>query len=340
MNKKRVVIDCRYLGMSGIGRFLEGILDEFDYESFEVTLLGKLEKIQQYRNCKYIIDDSSPFSVKCLFKTNIKMINKCDMFFSPNFIIPYGIKTEIITVIHDVIYLDIPEVNNSFIDKQIKKYLLKRAIKKSNKVLTVSKFSYDRILYYFPKAKNKLLYAYQGINKNIKKYDLSNVVKRNYMIFVGNIKKHKGLKTLLEAYEIVKDEIELVVVGDDKGFKNCDQEVCNLISENNIKFTGKVSDEELFEIIANAKFLIQPSLYEGFGLPPLEALYLGTKPIISDIKVFKEIYSDLPVEFFKRSDCKELAHKISSTKLDLVVDKQLIDEKFSYKNFINEIGKK
>lgn len=66
------------------------------------------------------------------------------------------------------------------------------------------------------------------------------------------------------------------------------------------------------KLIAEARILIQPSLYEGFGIPPLEALALGTNAIVSDIEIFKEIYSDLPVTFFKVNDEEDLKSKVQN----------------------------
>jgi len=63
------------------------------------------------------------------------------------------------------------------------------------------------------------------------------------------------------------------------------------------------------EHLAESALLIQPSLYEGFGLPPLEAMILGTHAMISDIPVFREIYSDFPVVFFKAGDSNDLKNK-------------------------------
>ena len=100
-----------------------------------------------------------------------------------------------------------------------------------------------------------------------------------------------------------------------------------------IKFTGKISDEELLNLERKAKFLIQPSLYEGFGLPPLEALYLKTKPIISDIDVFKEIYSDLDVDFFKVNDSDDLVMKIKNSNPVVNPDFEYMNKKFNILNF-------
>ena len=77
----------------------------------------------------------------------------------------------------------------------------------------------------------------------------------------------------------------------------------------NVEFTGRLTDEELLPAIARAKYLVLPSVYEGFGLPPLEALVLGTQPIVSDIPVFREVYEGFPVVFFQGEE--ELARALA-----------------------------
>uniref|UniRef100_UPI0022DF67BA glycosyltransferase n=1 Tax=Fusobacterium varium TaxID=856 RepID=UPI0022DF67BA len=146
-------------------------------------------------------------------------------------------------------------------------------------------------------------------------------IKKDYLIFVGNIKKHKGLKILLEAFTELKKEgypYKLVIVGEQNNFKTKDEEVIKILENSKLNkdiiFTGYVDNKKLKKLIAEAKILIQPSLYEGFGIPPLEALTLGTDVILSDIEVFKEIYSDLPVNFFEIENKKNLKEKILNFK--------------------------
>ena len=71
-----------------------------------------------------------------------------------------------------------------------------------------------------------------------------------------------------------------------------------------------MSDKELLSYLKNADLLVQPSLYEGFGIPPLEAMSLGTPALISDIPVFKEIYESFPVTYFKTEDSDDLCIKL------------------------------
>lgn len=328
----KVAIDCRYIGFSGIGRYLEGILQNLDFKNYDIYLVGRKEVVEKYQNASYIINNDSPFSIKGILKFNASEVNKCDYFYTPNFIIPYHIKTKVISVIHDVIFLDIKDVNKNSLEYRLKKHLFKRCMKKSIKVFSVSEFSKSRITYYFKKYESKVSVVYPGVSNIFKTRD--NYQKENHIIFVGNVKKNKGLITLLKAYEIVrnKSDLKLFIIGDKESFKNKDKSVDNYLNTPGVTFTGRISDASLKKLVSTAKFLIQPSTYEGFGSPPMEAMYLNTRPIISDIEVFKEVYKDLDVVFFKNLDYNDLAQKILNEDYNFKNNIDYIENKFNYKN--------
>ena len=334
-----IVIDCRYLGMSGIGRFLRNIISNIDFKKNNYIMWGKKKDIKCFENLEYIIDEISPFSSKSMFTKAVHEINKNDALFTPNFIIPFGVRVNIYSVIHDMILLDIPELNKNFLEYKIKRYLYRRCLRKSTKIFTVSKFSKDRIVNIFPKYKSKIEFHYQGVNQiflNRKPIEY----KHNCIIFVGNIKKHKGLSTLIDAFEKIRtvdSSYILYIVGDSKTFRNSDTTIEKRLNQTGIIFTGKIDDNKLIEYVSKSKFLISPSLYEGFGIPPLEAIYLGTKPIISDILVYKEVYGNLDVVFFKSKNSDELAKKILTSSSKLKVDFNILNEKFNNKKFADAI---
>ena len=181
-----------------------------------------------------------------------------------------------------------------------------------------------------------------------------NVQKNNSIIFIGNIKKHKGLSVLLEAFEKFyqlenAEKPKLLIVGSKDNFRTKDNSISEKISEmnsrfpNSIEFTGFVENEKLLLLLTQAKFLVQPSLYEGFGIPPLQALFCGTKAVISDIPVFKEIYDGFPVVFFQSGNSNDLCEKMQKTFCN---DSPLgeIPEKYSYKKtaalILSEITRK
>lgn len=337
-----VAIDCRYLGNSGIGRHIEGILDYLNYEKDEFVLIGKKEVLDKTSYpARKIYCESHPFSVNGLTDFPVKEVNKCDYFYTPDFIIPLGVRTRVLSTLHDVVFLEYKECCNGAADKLIKKYMIKRAMKKSEKIFTVSQFSKNRILHFFPHCKKEIKVIYNGVSRSFIDFDASSCVKSDYFVYVGNIKKHKGLKTLLSAYEKIKekgDGIKLYVLGSEENFRTSDAETAEKIKKSDICFTGYKSGEDLMRFIAEAKALVQPSLYEGFGLPPLEALYLKTKPVISDIEVFKEIYSGADVVFFRSEDAQDLCEKLLHVDPVVNPDKNAaVFEKYNFKTVAEKV---
>ncbi len=334
----KIAIDCRYLGKSGIGRVCRGILDNLDYSKNQYFLIGDPSLLAPYAGANVIADASNPFSKKGLFSYVRRVNGECDCLIIPNFIIPYGIKIPVYTVVHDLIFLDLPDITTKgYADYRIKKMLLKRCFKKSVKIACVSGFTKSRCQHFFPEYSHKCYVNYVGLSKEVLGFDSSGIQKRNQIVFVGNVKAHKGLKTLIEAFHMLpKGRYSLKIIGEKEGFL-VGMDAADLQSDDVI-FTGRLGDDELLHEIASAKFLVQPSVYEGFGVPPLEALYLGTQPVISDIPVFREIYGDLPVIFFECGNARDLCEKISEAKdAGAVPSECTFTEKYNYGNFARNL---
>ena len=80
--------------------------------------------------------------------------------------------------------------------------------------------------------------------------------------------------------------------------------------DENIRFVTDADNQQVFQLLAGAKALVSPSHYEGFGIPPLEAMYLGTPALVSDIPTHREVYEDTPALFFHVGDVDDLAEKL------------------------------
>lgn len=343
---KKIAIDCRMINNSGIGTYLREILPYLLETQNKFLLIGNKEKLKEflkYENTEILECNIKIFSLQELFLFPIRKINQCDVYYSPNFNIALGIKIPIYLTIHDVIFLDMPELTSK-LGYIIRKFYYKLAYKKSEKIFTVSNFSKKRIEEYLGKEK-KIIVTYNGVSKYILEKPNEEYIKKDYIIFVGNIKKHKGLKTLLKAFELVKEwnkELKLVVVGNQSNFKTKDQEIIKVLENKKLNkdiiFTGYIDNKKLKKLIAEAKILIQPSLYEGFGIPPLEALVLGTNVIVSDIEVFKEIYNQNEVKYFKVNNVRSLANRILKTLNICPIEYK--NNKYSYLNVAKIIERK
>ena len=117
-----------------------------------------------------------------------------------------------------------------------------------------------------------------------------------YILFVGNVKPHKNLVRLVEAFGLLIDQIphDLVIVGKRDGFLTPDtiveQKAARLGTR--VHFAGYVKDDLLQQYLSNAELLVLPSVYEGFGLPPLEAMALGCPVLVADIPPLREVCGD------------------------------------------------
>ncbi|GMO46356.1 MAG: glycosyltransferase family 1 protein [Termitinemataceae bacterium] len=318
----KIAIDCRPIGSSGIGVTLKGILPHLLETKNEFLLIGDTKKINEFAgrftNYKIAECDIKIFSLKELLffpHTLTRQINLYDVYYSCFFNVPKGIKIPIFTTIHDVIFPDMPSLTTK-IGLAIRIWFYRRACIISTAVFTVSDFSKNRIEHYFKKLNPTLpiIVTYNAIQNFIAESELV-FEKKDYILFVGNIKKHKGLQILIEGFKMAYSEgldLKLVLVGTKENFRTKDSKIDSILStkDNNIVFTGAVSNAQLLKLYGEALLLVQPSLYEGFCLPPLEALFCKTNVLLSDITVLKEIYDGFPVTFFKTGSPQDLKEKL------------------------------
>ena len=122
------------------------------------------------------------------------------------------------------------------------------------------------------------------------------VIERPYILYVGNIKPHKNLRRLLIAFKMIKDKIphKLVLIGEKDGFITGEKEVFKIAKEigDRVIFKGYVDEKTLEQYFINAEIFVFPSLYEGFGLPTVEAMACGCPVIASCIGSLLEVCKD------------------------------------------------
>jgi glycosyltransferase involved in cell wall biosynthesis len=312
------------LGASGVGVYLRECLDRFMDTPHTFLLFGDMAKLAPLagsrRNIGLAACDTRPFSLRelCFFPAALaKKINGMDAYFSPYFNVPAGITIPVYTTIHDVIFPDMPELaSNSKLRAGLmaRMWFYRRAFRRSKTVFTVSAFSKSRIEHHLGRG-TQVVVVYNGCPRYLMSGD-GGAQKTGDILFTGNIKKHKGLSVLLRAFFAARDaglENRLVIVGEKNHARSRDDETLAELERADpriVHFTGRLPDDALKTCLAQSALLVQPSLYEGFGIPPLEAMMCGTKALISDIPVFREIYGDFPVVFFRPGDTGDLQEKL------------------------------
>ena len=315
-----ITIDCRMIDASSVGVYLRGCLPYFLDSPHNVVLLGDAEKLlpltQNHQNSQIVNCTIKPFSLRELFffpKALRNAINRTGLFYSPYFNIPRSITVPVYTTIHDIIFPDMPELT-SRLGLMIRMRFFRRAFRRSRRIFTVSEFSRSRIRAY-SHDKVPVTVTYSAIQP----FFLTpppGTNKTNTILFIGNIKKHKGLRCLLAAFTAAAAEglpHKLIIAGGKDELRSADKDTLRLIAaldRSRVEFTGPVSNERLKALLCEAALLVQPSLYEGFCLPPLEAMVCGTQALISDIPVLREIYRDYPVVFFEAGNSRALQEKL------------------------------
>lgn len=212
------------------------------------------------------------------------------------------------------------------------KFLTPQIIKKAKKVITVSGFSKKQISNTYSIKPEKIQVVYNGIyfndNNQVSDGSLTN---EKYMLFVGSLSPRKNLSMLIEAIdEMAPKDLNLFVIGK----KNKIYKKEKSLESPYVKFLEQTNDTDLQNLYKNAKMLVMPSLYEGFGLPILEALSFNCPVICSDIPVFRELFEN-HVTFFDLKSKEDLKQKISlilRNKIQIKVDTKELVKKYNYSN--------
>lgn len=248
-----------------------------------------------------------------------------------------------IYTLHDITYIRYPN-NFSWLFRNTYRILVPLMLKTSKRIITVSQFSKSEICSYYNLDKKLLDVVYNGVDDNFKDNTVSRSNSSPYFLAVSSLSENKNLSRLIEAFNQIEiDNLKLLIVGgiDTLRFKNIiDLDI--LKNNKRIVFKGRVPDEELKSLYHNAIAFIFPSLYEGFGIPPLEAQLSNCPVILSDIPPLKEIYGNSVLYCNPNSitDIKErMIHMISNTKLreSLVENGRVNAGKYTWSRASNSI---
>jgi len=221
--------------------------------------------------------------------------------------LPVFYENKIVTI-HDIIHLKYP-VSYSY--RKYYNIVFPLMLKFSKHIITGSEFSKKEISTYFSINEDKISIVYDGVDERFKPKKLEK--QERYILCVSSVAYHKNFISLIKAFLNLKTKsIKLYIVGglNEKIFGENSSKVLDYIKNNdNIRFLGRVDDNKLIELYSNAVCFVYPSLYEGFGIPPLEAQACGCPVILSNIQVFREIYRNSAV-YFNPLDPDDIANKI------------------------------
>lgn len=310
-----ICVDARMINNSGIGvyikKYIEFLLRNNEYK---IILIGKLSELKCYFDSTSIwehIEANIPiYSIQEQLKLPF-LIPTCDVFWSPHYNIPlFPVKAKKrITTIPDVFHL--AHANKLSTTQSIyAKIVTNAAAKLSDKVITISQFSKQEIIRLTGTALEKIETIYLGIDTNLFKYIEDKCIQKQvqvryklpeeYILFVGNVKPNKNLRTLVDAFALIAERypnLHLLIAGKKDGFITGDRTLFDRIDrdvvlQKRIVFSGYVANDDLPVLYSMARVFAFPSLYEGFGFPPLEAMACQCPVLASNRSSVPEICGD------------------------------------------------
>lgn len=319
-----LVIDARMINASGIGVYLQNIIPYLS-DSFKITVLVREQDLGHFQASAHIklIEVNAPiYSIKEQIELQAK-IPACDLFWSPHYnipLLPIAARKRVVTI-HDVYHLAYQQTL-TLPQKIYANLIIRAAVKLTDQIITVSKFSKSEITKYTHAKDNKVTVIPNGVDylrfiPQPATQDNNIYIPKKYLLFVGNVKPHKNLLTLLKAFAILLEsepEYDMLIVGKKDGFITGDTQVGSILESNpllkkRVIFTGYVEDDQLPKLYQHASLLVFPSVYEGFGLPPLEAMASGCPVVASSAASIPEVCSDAAL-YFEPQNYQELGLKL------------------------------
>lgn len=318
----RIGIDCRTIlnpeagEKAGIGHYTYYLVKHllkvdkkndyvlyFDYQFPEPHEFTKHPRVtvRQFPFSRY--KHYLPFGYSHLLVTAQLKRDHLDVYHAPANIIPLQYKLPSVVTVHDLAIYTHPEW---FPDGQnfSKKVLVPSSLQRARKIIAVSRSTRQEMIKLFDVAPEKIEVVYEGFvkDKKVSKQQMQEVrnqyhLKSNYVLFVGSIEPRKNLPALIKAFDAIVNsnwrkwkDWQLVMAGA-KGWKYNEtmQAIKNAKCGSSIRYIGYVSHEEKMALMSGAQIFAFPSLWEGFGLPVLEAFGLGTPVLSSAVSAIPEI---------------------------------------------------
>jgi glycosyltransferase involved in cell wall biosynthesis len=310
-----IAIDARAWAWAGVGRYVRNLitgLAQIDRKNTYIILIGPEDLplwqenafVQRTDNFSVKTVDSSYYTWReqVIFWQQAKRV-RADLWHFPNFNVPVMFRQPYVVTVHDITRFIFPGQRQQGLLKQIVyEQVFKRAVEQAAGAIFVSNATCNELnaLPINAPVNTKVIYEgveeqfYQKISDTGREKIEKMLNKRNYLLYVGVWMNHKNLPRLLEAYAniaIKHKNIDLVLTGNAMpGFVDAKKLAQRLrIDPGRIKFVGHIKDQLLPALYAGAAMLVFPSLYEGFGLPAIEAAACGTPVITANVTSLPEV---------------------------------------------------
>jgi glycosyltransferase involved in cell wall biosynthesis len=335
----RIAVDARKLHDYGIGTYVRNVLKQLarQDQANDYVLICRPEHTGLAAdlgvNFTEALDASKPYSVAEQISIPLDLRrHKIDLFHEPHYVLPPLVTCPAVVTIHDCIHLRFPQYLPSRLAHVYARTFLWTATHQADRVITVSEASKRDILQYFSIPPEKIEVIYNGIDERFwnppDEEDMERVRQRYqltdpFILYAGNIRPHKNLERLIDAFQQLRregfDELKLLIIGDEiSKYATLRRAVHRHKLHKHVRFLGFVPDRTLAALYRLAAVFVFPSLYEGFGLPPLEAMASGTPVVTSNVSSLPEVVGDAAL-LVDPYDCEAIAGAIRMALTDEVL---------------------
>lgn len=294
----------------GIGRYsyeLSKAIYQLKQNPFKIVIRKEDEKLYDFAKKEDLIIVSNIKNSKdrnyyeqFILPKQIEKSYKDAVIHYPDTMAPLFGKSKVVITVHDLAF---KSVKGAFTWKTTlwKNFITDLSIKKAEKMIAITHFAKEEVQKHYKNInKDKISVVYNGfndfskeeiINENVNKKIL-NLKSKDYILTVSTISPRKNIDGLIKAFNAIKEEVDCnLVIAGKKGwlYESVFQLVEDLNIQDRVIFTGGVNDDELKYLYKNAACFVYPSFYEGFGLPPLEAMSFGTPCVVSNVTSIPEV---------------------------------------------------
>jgi glycosyltransferase involved in cell wall biosynthesis len=313
----RVAIDIRRAGDYGIGTYIRNIigqLSRFDLAT-RYVLIGQRRHLEEFdtlpENFELFEYGADPGS----FHTHLHLPfllrrQRIDLLHMPWFYAPAIVPCRLVITVHDLTDVLTPQVGATPLVQTGRLFFARRALARADRILAVSHSSKRELAHVFGIPENKIAVIYNAVDERFLREplpaDAQRILERHavnypFVLYAGKVKLEKNLPRLIEAFAVAKDDLrddpelsrlKLLLIGDELG-KHPDlrRAVVRTRLREDVRFLGFVPHAVLRVFYARARAFLFPSLHEGFGLPPLEAMAQGTPVLTSNVSSLPEVFT-------------------------------------------------